>query len=60
MPAENRFTSSEPLEDAPNRWSSREDYDLTGWNDAPPHENGEGWDGAGFGGPAQPTHFVAP
>lgn len=51
---ENRFANSEPVSDAEMRencvadgcW---EDYDLTDWNDTPPHENGEGWDGNGFG-----------
>ncbi len=51
---ENRFENSDPVEDARMREGcvvdySWEDYDLTDWNDTPPHENGEGWDGNGFG-----------
>ncbi len=57
MNEENRFINSEAVEDVTACagvketlcWGSTENYDLTEWNDTPPHENGEGWDGSGFG-----------
>lgn len=56
MTEENRFINSEAVEDVTACaggqetlcWGSTESYDLTEWNDTPPHENGEGWDGSGF------------
>lgn len=49
MIPKNQFINSEPVEDQPRDDGDHEDYDLENWNDTPPHENGEGWDGNGFG-----------
>ncbi len=45
----NQFVNSEPVADQPRDDGDHEDYNLENWNDTPPHENGEGWDGNGFG-----------
>lgn len=43
------FVNSEPVNDWRRTDGNQEDFDLADWNDTPPHENGEGWDGNGFG-----------
>lgn len=57
MRPRNAFTDSQPVADTRRTDGDHTDFDLTNWNDTPPHENGEGWDGKGL---AAPTGAVAP